>query len=280
MNKKQEHTLAGIEYHGTPGISRDCLHAVMRLIQYGDTITHVRILSASSSHSLLLTINGEDLVAIKSGFSSGYMGEGPRTFSYVLQLLDAHGAEIDEYQITSDFLERLDDSSLTSSDIESLSSVHPVRPSRWYDYISVKHKEMKSEGTLWQEFHPVIPFKIIDGRIFDLAISFWDNPDEKLLIGYRRLEDIVRKRTSIDDHSTRLFSQAFNGTSAKLGWKGLDGGEQAGRSQLFSAVFLSHRNPRAHREVQSNSSDELAEFLLLNYLFYLEKNAIELNDKS
>ena len=115
----------------------------------------------------------------------------------------------------------------------------------------------------------------VDGRIIDLATSFWEGPDERLLIGYRRLEDIVRKRTGINEHGAKLFSQAFGGPSAKLGWKDLDGGERAGRASLFTAAFMAYRNPRAHREVEGDANDQLAEFLLLNHLYRLEKNSSE-----
>ena len=36
---------ACIEYHGVPGATRDCLNAVLRLIQYGNEITRVQILT-------------------------------------------------------------------------------------------------------------------------------------------------------------------------------------------------------------------------------------------
>jgi len=55
---------------------------------------------------------------------------------------------------------------------------------------------------LWREFPPVIPFAIIDGRIIDLPMSFWGNPNDRLLSGYRRLEDIVRERTDINEYGT------------------------------------------------------------------------------
>ena len=70
---------ACIEYHGGPGVTQPCLDAVIRLIQFGDQITKAQILSADgdpvTEHCFLLTVN-DDLVAIKSGFASGYRGNG------------------------------------------------------------------------------------------------------------------------------------------------------------------------------------------------------------
>jgi hypothetical protein len=90
MRNPQSGELAGIEYVGLPGISEECQNAVLRLLQFGDKITHARILSSSGDHCLLLTVHVGDIVAVKSGFASGYLGEGPRTFSYVLEVLEAH----------------------------------------------------------------------------------------------------------------------------------------------------------------------------------------------
>jgi uncharacterized protein Ymh len=280
MNNRSKNDLAGIQYAGIAGASQDCLDAVMRFLQFGDHIERVRILSSSGTHALLLTVNTGDLIAIKSGFSSGYGGEGPRSFSYVLQLLFLHGVEIEEYEIDPTFIERLDDSALSSSDIEKLDAARPIRPSRWSDYVSQKDFERQHNGTLWEEFRPVIPFAIIDSRIIDLAISFWEGPDDSLLKGYRRLEDTVRNRTGIDEHSAKLFSQAFLGPKPRLRWSKItDDGERAGRANLFTGAYQAHRNPRAHRELKTNLGDQLAEFLLLNHLYVLENESTTVDNE-
>jgi hypothetical protein len=72
-----EDDLAGIEYYGIAGGSHDCQDAVTRLLQFGDLILRVRILSNSNYHGLLITEEAGDRVAIKFGFSSGYGGTGP-----------------------------------------------------------------------------------------------------------------------------------------------------------------------------------------------------------
>jgi hypothetical protein len=278
MDQNDSKELAGIQYSGSAGFSLDCKNAVLRLLQFGDDITRVRILSSNHNHCLLLTVN-EDLLAIKSGFASGYGGEGPHTFSYVLQLLYTYRIPIEEYEVPSDFLERLDNSALTFRDIENINNKRPIRPTRWYEYIFSEHQVMKNDMTLWKEFPPIIPFSIIDTRIIDLAISFWENPDNNLLRGYRRLEDIVRRRTSLHESGAKLFSKAFNSSPPILSWQDLeDDGERAGRAQLFTGAYSAHRNRRAHREEgYSDSNNQLAEFLLLNHLFCLESTANDLN---
>jgi len=221
-------------------------------------------------------LEGGDPVAVKSGFASGYSGEGPRCFSYVLQILDSHGAEIIEHDVEHSLLDKIDYSALTRSDLERVENMSPVRPTRWHDYVFHDDFKKASEGTLWhEEFPAVIPFALIDARIMDLALGFWNSPDNSLLVGYRRLEDIVRERTAIEQHGTKLFSQAFNPGDGALTWEHVDEGERAGRMQLFTGTYGAHRNRRAHKELRTRSEELLGEFLLLNHLYCLERDAVE-----
>lgn len=281
MSRRNKKSPAQIQYAGLAGVTAECKDAVMRLLQYRDEIMRVRILSSpprergSRHHGLLVTINSGELVAIKSGFSSGYGGEGPRGFSFILQLLEAYDVEIDEYDVDEDFIERLDMSSLTSGDIEKIDAARPVHPRRVYDYIFEHDFERERAGTLWRDFPLVVPFAIVDSRITDLAFRFFENPDKNLLTGYRRLEDIVRKKSGIDEHGVKLFSEAFYGEKAKLGWEGLSDSERNGRANLFTGTYMAYRNPRAHRELKHYAESQLMEFLLLNQLFVLEKESVE-----
>ncbi|MGA8616642.1 MAG: TIGR02391 family protein [Xanthobacteraceae bacterium] len=264
---------AGIRYAGIAGGSKDCQDAVEMLLQYGTQIQFARILTRKNKHCILLTDEVGDPIAIKSGFASGYGGQGPRTFSYVLQLLDSHGAEIEEYDVDESTMERLDNSALTLADLKSLDKCEPVRPIRWHSYVDEADYERGRDGTLWRDFPPVIPFAAIDNRIMDLAISFWVDPDDRLLKGYRRLEDLVRDRTQRQEHGSKLFSQVFLGGSPKLTWQNVDETEHIGRANLFTGAYMAHRNPRAHRELKTYQDAQLSEFLLLNHLFRLERES-------
>ncbi len=166
-------------------------------------------------------------------------------------------------------------SALTNKDLQTIEAAQPRRPLRWTDYVHERDWKQQDDGTLWQSlFDPVMPFSIIDPRIMDLARTFWDNPNDCLLTAYRRLEDIFRKRTGSDEHGAKLFSVAFRRNPAMLRWDGCDSGEHDGRAQLFAAAFMAYRNPRAHRELAHNANEALTEFLLLNQLFLLEKDAV------
>lgn len=269
----------GIEYHGVPGSSRECQDAVTRLLQCGMPLVRARIISSPASHHvihcLLLTSAFGELIAVKSGFTSGYRGTGPSCFSFTLQLLHSHKVEIDEYVVDVSLIDRLDRSALSVADIKKLSTSRAFRPHRWFEYVQDRHEQQAQSGTLWQWCPPVIPFSVIDARIIDLARTFWDDPDGKLLRGYRRLEDLVRKRTGLTESSAKLFSRVFTGKDAFLTWEVTNESEKAGRASLFTATYMAYRNPRAHKE--SPTTELLAEFLLLNQLYHLERQSVRIN---
>ena len=236
---------AAIEYHGIAGSSLACQNAVVRLVQSEDAPVKARILSTGNLHGLLLFNDVGNQVAIKFGFSSGYGGTGPTCFSLVLQLLQTHNCDIDECEIDELTMERLNHSALTQCDIEAIETCKPILPSRWPDYIFQRHFEAARVGAAWKEFPPVIPYALIDERIFDLALSFWEDPDDKLLKAYRRLEDLIRERTGCEEHGAKLFTKAFHGDTSLLDWDVGNSSERTGRANLFVGTYLAYRNPRA-----------------------------------
>lgn len=257
----------------------------MRLIQFGLSIERARILTCPGDfnvlhHAFLLTVLG-DKIAVKSGFASGYSGGGPRALSFTLALLYAHEVEIEECEVSPGLMERLELSGLTVGDLRKVEEARPVHPSRWTSYVLEAHwpkrKTSNCRGIpgidrLWSDFPDVIPFSIIDDRLADLALKFNAGPDTQLLTGYRRLESIVRARTGLREHGAKLFSQAFAGKNPRLAWEGVTESEQIGRLALFTGAYMAFRNPRAHSE-RREYSVPLNEFLLLNQLFCLERDA-------
>jgi len=95
--------------------------------------------------------------------------------------------------------------------------------------------------------------------------------------GYRRLEDIPRNRTAIEEHGTKLIAQTFRPNGGKLTWKSASEAERAGRMALFNGVYMAYRNRRSHREAKDGAENLLVEFLLLNHLYLLEKEVTEVS---
>lgn len=265
---------AGIQYAGLPGVSEACVQAIQRMLQYNDHISSAKVLTSNHHHCLLLVIDEYENVAVKSGFSSGYNGEGPGAFARTLQLLLDHGVNVEEVEVEPTVLDRLDASGLTEQDLEAIDASEAVRPTRIYGYIHDARESVGSLGMRWDGFPPILPFAIIDKRIADLALRFLKEPDDTLLQGFRRLEDVVRQRAELQEHGAKLFSQAFHGEEAKLTWQGVQPSELVGRVNLFTGAYMAHRNPRAHREMREDMAVLLSEFLLLNHLFKLEATAI------
>lgn len=264
--------LAGIEYHGVAGSSADCEKAVLRLLMIGPRLARALILTAGRDHALLLFNEFNDPIAIKSGFASGYGGAGPTALSRVVQFLWTHGVDLEEIEVSDEVLERLDQSGLTTADLNAIETATPLRPSRWgNDYIRGGENAAAYDRTLWSTLPQVMPFAILDPRLIDLALVFEADADACLNKAYRQLEDAIRTRTGLKEFGGKLFSKAFQGEGAVLTWDVPDPAEVQGRANLFAAVFMAYRNPRAHR---LSRRDELSEFLLLNQLYKLEADAV------
>lgn len=267
--------LAGVEYYGISGSTADCLRAIARLIYMGESIRRAYLVTFERTHAFILFNEVDDIYVIKDGFASGYAGEGPKGLSAALRLLAKHKAVVEEYEVDSKFMERLERSALLQDDIDSIESTRPMRPRRIGDYEFPPEIDfIHATAYLSLCLPPSVPFGLIDERIMDLAVSFQDDHDTAIVAAYRRLEDIVRTRTKISDSGTKLFSRAFLSPEAPLTWKVDDVNESKSRANLFTAVFGAFRNARMHREQQQSIDEALREFLLVNELFLLEASSI------
>lgn len=280
MGKKIDMSkLAGIEYHGTPGVTQRCVDALKSVLAAGEHVQSAWILSWSDGkigeHSILLTVSPYLQVLIRPGFRSGYSGTGPTGLSTAIGLLQLFKVDIEEYDVDEEFHRRCEAGCLHSSDLKNLTQSRPVRPSRYYEYVErPSYRATADVIHLLEEFPPVLNLGLLDERLIDLSIGFLDNPDFAITTAFRRLEDIVRTRIGVyDKSSNQLFTLAFEGNRSLLHWDDPDAGEQAGKSNLFKSVTMAYRNPRAHREVVMSSRDAVREFMLVNQLYLLEAAA-------
>lgn len=263
-----------IEYLGEKGITQRCLVSLSNLIQTNPNLTYALLLTNNQRHSLIIKDIFESYFVIRSGFASGYSGEGAKGLAAALSLLEKHQIETEEILVSSKILNKLNHSSLSDVDIDSLFSQEIIRPIRLHDYIYPFRTEV-SEVYNPKRYYPLeLPYSIIDDRIFDLALLFKQDPDSALLKAYKRLEDIVRTRTGLNEHSSKLFSQAFNTSSSPLTWDVPDKSEIIGRANLFIGTYQAFRNSRTHREKKDeNLVHQYREFLLINELYLLEAEA-------
>lgn len=256
-----------LQYLGSTG-TMPCVKAISRLLQCGETIKIAWLLSSKNAHAFILHNQHSQLFIIRSGFRSGYDGTAPWGLATALQMLQRHKVEIEELEVSLEFIKKLDNALLTENDIEQLAMSKPVRPHRWYSYV-IPYLQNPDEI---KSYYPVqLPFWLIDNRIFDLALCFSEDKDATIVKAYRRLEDTVRQRSGITESGAKLFSKAFVVDNSPLCWKLPDEAESKGRGNLFSAVYTAFRNARAHREIRGG---EEREFLLINELFLLESEAV------
>jgi len=275
--------LAKIQYHGEAGISNSCLKAIIRLIQFGDQIKEVKLLTFQNKHCFLLSVGMEnDYIAIKSGFTSGYRGTGPRALSYALQLFGEYVSWIGEYDISSEIFDRIDNSCLLYSDIDKIKNLESVSSNTIEYTIGYKSSDKKeNHNALRDEFPRIVPLRFVDFRIADLALKIKDEPDSTLMSAYRRLEGLIRKRTGLEGDviGAKLFTKAFRGENAPLYWNNIEPAEREGRASMFEGIYMAFRNRRAHRELELSLDEEIREFLLVNELFLLESQAIDRTQK-
>lgn len=268
--------VAGIQYHGCAGITRSCLAAIVGLIQSGGRIEHAYILTALHRHGFAIKMDDEEIIFVKAGFTSGYSGEGPAGLASALHLFRRHQVDFHEVDVSSSFLDRLDESRLTEDDLCVVTSGRVIRPSRYPDYMYGPFARGAGSSDEMRRLYPiVVPFGLIDERIIDLAINLAQNADSSLMTAYRRLEEIVVKRCGLAGVSgNRVFSKAFQADDSVLTWDIADSAEAKGRAALFSACFSAYRNRRAHKELRHSEADVLREFLLVNELYVLESEAV------
>lgn len=276
--------LAGIQYMGGAGVSVCCLGAIRRLFKAGDKIERALLLTAENFHAFLLNLgDGEhqDWVAIKTGFSSGYGGEGPRSLSEALALLEAFNVPVEEVSVPPAMLQRIDLSALTQKDLAFIEAARPVRPRRLADYMSPEDWGSANHAKAMRLLEPAMPWGLLDSRLSDLADKFDHSPDHALMAGFRRLEEIVRGRLGETEAlDSKVFSIAFMGENPVLTWEDIPKSERIARGNLFLGAYGAFRNPRAHREREEDAAIQLCEFLTLNMLYRLESEAIPFEDPS
>lgn len=268
-----------VDYLGETGITETCLLRLHNLVQTQVDLSYALLLTSEQSHAFILKDSSENYYVIRSGFTSGYSGEGPKGLAKALDLLKKHRIETEEILVSTKLLNRLNSSSLSDQDIDFIFQQKIIRPIRLHDYIYPFENEVAQTAKSKRYYPLELPYSIIDDRIFDLALLFKQDPDSALTKAYKRLEDIVRTRTGIHEHSTKLFSQVFQGENSLLTWDVPDNAEIKGRANLFTGAYMAFRNARAHREKDENLIHQYREFLLINELYLLELEAIIIQPK-
>ncbi|AVI33333.1 TIGR02391 family protein [Acinetobacter baumannii] len=261
------------DYLGEAGVTETCLYSLFNLLQTHADLSYALLLTNNQFHAFIIKDKSNSYYIIRSGFTSGYPGEGPKGLAKALTILNKHQIETEEIVVTLKLMSKLNNSSLSDNDIDFIFKEKIIRPIRLQDYVYPFEHAITKTSNLKRYYPLELPYSIIDDRIFDLALLFKQDPDSALTKAYKRLEDIIRLRTGVNEHSTKLFAQVFQGENALLTWDVPDTAEIKGRINLFTGSYMAFRNARAHREKDENLVHQYREFLLINELYLLESEA-------
>lgn len=277
MNLFQPGVDVDVQYHGSPRTTQSCLDAMVRQVVVPGHVSLAVLLTCGQDHAFYLKTEDPTPVLIKSGFTSGYPGEGPAGLAMALHLLLRHRIEVEEVLVTPALMKRLNASNLTAGDVSKIREDERVLPTRIYDYM---HDGLQGRGRPVDQLRrnsPLsIPWAVLDDRLIDLALEFDLEPDMTVLKAFRRLEARVKERCglSTESHGIKVFQQAFRGDGSALEWSGLPFAETEGRAKLFEGAYSAFRNARAHRDDAEDKVRAYREFLLVNELFLLEAEAV------
>jgi len=262
-----------IQYMGTL-YTQDCLEAIGFILQTQKEIEKALLLSCDQKHAFLIKSN-RNIYIIRSGFTSGYQGEGPKGLASSLQLLLKHNIEIDEIIISEKIMTKVNHSSLSDANIKMFLTTKVVRPTNLYEHIYAIYKTTEYQIKNDRYYPTQLPFHLIDERILDLALKFNDDPNRSIFNAFIRLENIVQKRVNSDKHSSALFEYAFCSENSPLICKSEDKKASQATARLFPNIYKAFRNEHAHNEVSKSPQTSIREFLLINELYLLEREAIK-----
>lgn len=269
---------ADVLYILVPGVTELALKGIEWVIQSGLDIQRCLLISSPRdfgyNHAILIERSSASDVIVQGGLVSGHAGEGAKGLAKALALLDQHDVNVShEAVVQSDTWSRLCKGSLTETDLTNLWETYGGdRPVPYYisDFPKILHQR-----DYWTNRPVIMPFALIDPDLQDLArdlLNAKSSNDSALVRGYRRLEETAKSKsacTAIRDP----WGSIFGPDNGLLMWPNCPPDEVKGRMQLFQGVAGAFRNPRAHSE-NVDSTYELNEFLLLNFLFRLLKDAV------
>jgi hypothetical protein len=273
---------AAVRYVGQFGTTQPCIRAIEMVLQTEGIPEEAVLISCSkyhgADHAILLVgdrISGP--IVVEEGFASGYGGEAPKGLSWTVALFEAIEIKLYEVKVNRSFMDRIRRHDLTEADLDVLLDRHR-RLNGAHRYIFDMHWQspLNFSGK-WP-----IPLGILDLRLLPVAISVLKDHARwgvELNGAYSMLEDAVRTKAEtvnpllVDRGAVDLFTQAFGGLKPLLIWN-VSAGETKGRLSLFTGAFQAFRNQRAHGRSRSDARQDMAELMLLNQLFELERQAL------
>ena len=108
-----------IKYEGSTRATQYCIDDFMKRLYGSRKVTDMTILTCEKYHALMLCFENRDIVVfIKSGLTSGYLGEGPKGTSLIIRLAEEAGIIIKEMKAAPLLFKRINSSRATVKDVK------------------------------------------------------------------------------------------------------------------------------------------------------------------
>lgn len=121
------------DYLGEAGVTETCLYSLFNLLQTHADLSYALLLTNNQFHAFIIKDKSNSYYIIRSGFTSGYPGEGPKGLVKALTILNKHQIETEEIVVTLKLMSKLNNSSLSDNDIDFIFKEKIIRPIRLQD---------------------------------------------------------------------------------------------------------------------------------------------------
>ncbi len=267
----------GVQYIGMPGKSPTCLWAVDAIVnsenppRKASVVTCMKDRCDSHGEHLFLfwDWNRVPLTVVHSGFTSGYPGEGPRSFSIALSMIKDRAIPTNDIILGESEFYAIENRRLTPQLIELLRTADDS-PTSWIDVAPI-HWEQVEKQTFWETHHdPKMIFDHIDPEISNQCRNLYSQDPESavaraFVVVEERLRALVGKSTGDvpDLTGIALITKALHVDNGVLSDSSLTRSEREGMFLLFRGAYQFVRNPRAHRVVDDDDEQLTIDFMHL-----------------
>lgn len=268
-----------VQYMGTPYDLTPCLLAIdtivnsERLPERTSLVTWAKDRPKHLESHLFLFWGWKEapLTVVRSGFTSGYSGEGPRAFSMALCMIWDKGVPMDQLYVPEDLFDAINKQHATEEMLDGLRvQGEPMEPWTGH-YVREQDKQMVGERTFWPRWHTPRPvFDFLDAELAERCHSLYpDNVGSAVREAYILVEERLRAligRSSAGEETLsgqNLLNEALHPERGILTDRSLPRSERDGLFLMFKGAHMYVRNPRAHRFVDEKDPQRAIEFIYL-----------------
>ena len=268
-----------VQYMGTPHDLRSCLLAIDTIVnserppKRASLVTWAEDRPKHLEKHLFLFWSWKEarLTVVRSAFTSGYSGEGPRALSVALCMIWDKGVPMDQLYVSEDLFNAINRQHATEEMLNGLRVQGELVEPWTAHYVRAEDKQMVLEQTFWPMWHtPGLAFDFLDAELAERCHSLYpDNVGSAIREAYILVEE--RLRALIGSSSTGeetlsgqdLISGALHPENGILTDRSLPRSERDGLFLMFKGSHMYVRNPRAHRFVDEKDPQCAIEFICL-----------------